>query len=106
MKKNGFTLIEAIGIIIVIALVATVTIPIIINSNDRNRIVEQEKKDIKEAMMFYLDAHPELKARLSDEGEIEIDVKNLVSEGYIAKVEKFSIVTVKYLENGSYDIEF
>ena len=106
MKKNGFTLIEAIGIIIVIALVATVTIPIIINSNDRNRIVEQEKKDIKEAIMFYLEAHPELKESLRSEGEIEVEVKNLINEGYIAKAENFTVITVRQLDNGSYDIEF
>ena len=34
-NKNGFTLIEAIGVIIVIALVSIVTVPIIIQSTDK-----------------------------------------------------------------------
>ena len=49
MKKSGFTLIETIGVIIVIALVATVTIPIIINSNDRDRV--QEARDELQRML-------------------------------------------------------
>ena len=103
MKKNGFTLIETIGIIIVIALVATITIPIIINSNDRNRSSEQEKADIKEAVVFYLEAHPELKENLKN-GLIEIDKADLVNEGYISKINNFNYISVKYAENGTYDI--
>ena len=104
MKKNGFTLIETIGVIIVIALVATVTIPIIINSNDRDRVAEQEKADIKVALEYYFDAHPDLKAELKENGEITISANDLVNEGLIHSITRFKNIKVTYNENGTYDI--
>jgi len=104
MKKNGFTLIETIGVIIVIALIATVTIPIIINSNDRNRIAEQEKADIKAALDYYFDAHPEIKQELKTNGEITINGSAFVNEGYIHEIKYYNTIKVIYNENGTYDI--
>ena len=104
MKKNGFTLIETIGIIIVIALVATITIPIVISTNDRNREEMQEKSDIKEAIVFYLEAHPELKERLKNGETIEVNKNDLVNEGYIHQIIYCNLISVKYASDGTYDI--
>ena len=104
MKKNGFTLIEAIGVIVVIALIATVTLPIIINSNDRDRIAKQEKADIKVAVEYYINIHPELKNDLKNNEEIRIETSKLVSEGFITEVNTYKYAIVKYDENGVYDI--
>jgi type II secretory pathway pseudopilin PulG len=104
MKKNAFTLIETIGVIIVIALVATITIPIIINSNDRDRVAEQEKADIKAALDYYFNAHPDIKAELRENGEVTISAKTLVSEGYIREITKYNNIKVTYNEDGTYDV--
>ena len=104
MKKNGFTLIETIGVIIVVALVATVTIPIIINSNDRDRVAEQEKADIKSALEYYFNAHPDKKAELKENGEIIISAKVLVNEGFVHEITKYENIRVTYNDNGTYDI--
>lgn len=53
-NKNGFTLIEAIGVIIVIALVSIVTVPIIIQSTDKNRENEELCSDAIFASETYL----------------------------------------------------
>ena len=104
MKKNAFTLIETIGVIIVIALVATITIPIIINSNDRDRVAEQEKADIKAALEYYFNAHPDIKAELRENGEVTVSAKALVNEGYIREITKYESIRVIYHEDGTYDI--
>ncbi len=104
MKKNGFTLIETIGIIIVIALIATITIPIIINTNDRNRVEEQEKADIIAVLDYYFDAHTDLKNDLKTNGQITVEGTNLVNEGYIHEVNYYKIIIVKY-SNGTYELE-
>ncbi len=104
MKKNAFTLIETIGVIIVIALVATVTIPIIINSNDRDRIVEQEKADIKASLEYYFNAHPDKMRELRENGEILIQASDLINEGYIREITKFKAIKVTYNEDGTYDV--
>ena len=104
MKKNAFTLIETIGVIIVIALVAAVTIPIIINSNDRDRVAEQEKADIKAALEYYFDAHSDKKKELKENGEIIIKSSDLINEGYIREITKFKSVKVTYHEDGTYDV--
>lgn len=104
MKKNAFTLIETIGVIIVIALVATVTIPIIINSNDRDRVAEQESADLKSATQYYLENHPELKEKIKTDGEIYISVTDLKNEGLIHDITKFNVVKIQYVESGTYNI--
>lgn len=104
MKKNAFTLIETIGVIIVIALVATVTIPIIINSNDRDRVAEQEKADIKSALEYYFNAHQDKMAELRENKEITIQAKDLINEGYIREITKFTTIKVTYNEDGTYDV--
>ncbi len=104
MKKNAFTLIETIGVIIVIALVATVTIPIIINSNDRDRVAEQEKADIKASLDYYFDAHPDKKSELRENGEIIIQASDLINEGYIREITKFKNIKVTYNEDGTYNV--
>ena len=104
MKKNAFTLIETIGVIVVIALVAAFTIPIIINSNDRDRIVEQEKADIKAVLDYYFDAHPEKKTELRENGSIVVQTSDLISEGFVREITKIKNVRVTYNEDGTYDI--
>lgn len=104
MKKNGFTLIEAIGVIIVIALIATVTVPIIINSNDRDRISEQEKSDIKVALEYYFNKYPEKMKALRENGEIIVQADELINEGFIREITKFNNIKVTYNGNGTYDV--
>ncbi len=103
--KKGFTLIETIGVLIVIALIAIVTVPIIIDSNDRNMIQEQEKADIISALDFYFARHPEIKRELVNNGSINISKDDLVNEGFITEIKYYNNIHVIYNSNGTYEIE-
>lgn len=104
MKKNGFTLIETIGVIFVIALIATVTIPIIISSSDRTLALEQEKADIIASLDYYFEAHHDLKLELMTNGEIILSASDLVGEDYINEINYYKNIKVKYNANGTYEI--
>lgn len=86
MKNNGFTLIEVIGIIIVIALVSLVTVPTIIQSANNNKTSEQLCKDAIFATETYI---ADLKRKgnipnFSKENDtIEINVSDLVNNGFL-----------------------
>ena len=103
--KKGFTLVETIGVIIVIALIALVTVPIIINSNDRNMIKEQERKDIISALDFYFAKNPEVKEQLLHDGTITISKNTLLNGGFITEIKYYNKIKIIYNSNGTYEIE-
>ena len=104
MKKNAFTLIETIGVIIVVALVATVTIPIIFNTSDRNRVSEQELADVKAILDYYFEAHPDKKEELKATGTLSIQREELIGEGFIHEITTVDDVVVTINEDGSYKV--
>lgn len=81
MKKNGFTLIELIAIILVLAAICLVSFPTILNmakQNDKNTY-EEYKKTICLAAKTYVTNEN----KITDQSEIIVSVKNLVDLDYI-----------------------
>ena len=56
MKKNAFTLIELLGVLLLLAIIALITFPIIDNTltNSRNEAYERQKDNIIEAARMYV----------------------------------------------------
>ena len=56
MKKNAFTLIELLGVLLLLAIIALITFPIIDNTltNSRNEAYERQKDNIIEAARLYV----------------------------------------------------
>ena len=56
MKKNAFTLIELLGVLLLLAVIALITFPIIDNTltNSRNEAYERQKDNIIEAARMYV----------------------------------------------------
>ncbi|MBQ4633783.1 MAG: hypothetical protein IJB71_00350 [Bacilli bacterium] len=103
MQKNGFTLIEAIGIIIVIALVSLVTVPIIIQSTDKNREMEQLCLDAKFASETYIAMKKGSIPALTTPGEsLTINLKDLVKEGLLNDINVESGQTIIITTNSDY----
>lgn len=108
MHKNGFTLIEAIGVIIVIALVSLVTVPLIIKSTDKDRENKQLCEDAKFAMENYIAMKKGSIPSFSNPGDVlEKSLEFLVQEGLLSssnnKGSENVIVTIQ--EDYSYQME-
>lgn len=95
MKKNGFTLIEILGVIVILAVIATITIPLIdrsINKGKRNLEVAQKQQLIKALKDYYADyAHSkEMTSNLSckkiselvDSGNLDNPINPLTNSNY------------------------
>lgn len=103
MQKNGFTLIEAIGVIIVISLVSLVTVPIIIQSTDKNRETKQLCEDAKFAMETYIAMKKGDIPSFSNPGDnITVLLSDLVKEGLLTNTNIDSSYAVKITINDDY----
>lgn len=103
MQKNGFTLIEAIGVIIVIALVSLVTVPIIIQSTDKNRETKQLCEDAKFAMETYIAMKKGDIPSFSNPGDtVTVMLSTLVRDGLLSNSNYDSSYKVKVTINDDY----
>ncbi len=80
MKKNAFTLIELLGVLLLLAVIALITFPIIDNTltNSRNEAYERQKDNIIEAARMYV----------TENGNYDTDIKSLdfqtlINAGYL-----------------------
>ncbi len=92
MKRNGFTLAELLGVIVIIGLLLLLIIPLIINGvkNRENEVSEMQNQIIFEAVGEYMDADKEKYPNhpgnvycitikeLKETGKLTEDVKNIV----------------------------
>lgn len=83
MKKNGFTLIELIGSVIILAIISLIAFPAIINLlNNSNKAVDEKTEEfIKAAAMSYINDH---KDNYPKGGNYTITVKKLMEDNYIS----------------------
>ena len=110
MKKNGFTLIEVVGIIIVIALVSLVTVPIIIQSSNNSKASEQLCKDAIFATETYI-ADLKRKGDIPNFSEVNdslvVRVSDLVNNGFLNSkgTEETQAITVTINADRTYKME-
>lgn len=81
-NKKGFTLIELLAVIAILAIILTITIPIIANtiSTSKSNLHDQQVNQLKKAAkMWYLESSVEL----ADGEACKISVDGIISKGYI-----------------------
>ena len=84
MKKNGFTLVEVLVVIVIIAVLSTIISPIVINllSKNRQEMYENQVRTLEEASKRWsVDHAGELS---SDESSYCLSLDELSNEGYIS----------------------
>ncbi len=85
MKKNGFTLVELLGVVIIIAVLSLVVFPLVMNGFKKNRteISGVTKKLIEDATIMYMDGKPNLYEKV--DGNIYcISLSEIVSSGNLS----------------------
>lgn len=96
MKKNGFTLIELIGIIAIISLIGLVTIPQMMSSMTKGNEekISQFKKDMESAAQSYVennwnesDFKNKIIIDISNEQKYCIPLSDLIDNDYVDKFE-------------------
>lgn len=85
-KNKGFTLVELIGIIIILSIITIVGVPSMLNTLQRNKDKEYEtyKETLYLAAEIYISENIETISDFSDPGDkVEIELSTLVTEGLI-----------------------
>ena len=106
MNKKGFTLVELIGVVVILGLIALVAFPALLNqiNNSKKQVSDSQKELIIAAAKNYVD---ENKNDYADKTSFEIPVSQLIKNDYLSKsiVSSFSddevVVT---FNNGTYDV--
>lgn len=118
MKRKGFTLVELLGVLTLIGLIAVIALPTVdsILKRSRNKSLENTKNSIKTAARNWL---TDYKYLLSDNGDqiiltlgdlkelgyIDYDIKNPTTEICLSNSNKVTITRVKDDNNNRYDVE-
>lgn len=85
MKKNGFTLVELLGVIIVIVALSLVVFPLVINGFKKNKkeISAVTKNLIEDATITYMDENPNMYEKV--EGNVYcISLSQVVNSGNLS----------------------
>lgn len=106
MNKKGFTLVELIGVVVILGLIALVAFPALLNqiNDSKKQVSDSQKEIIISAAKNYV---AENKNDYADKSSFEISVNDLIKKNYLNKgiISSFSdnevIVT---FNNGTYDV--
>lgn len=85
MKKNGFTLVELLGVIIVIVALSLVVFPLVINGFKRNKkeVSAITKRLIEDAAITYMDENPNMYEKV--EGNVYcVSLSQIVNSGNLS----------------------
>lgn len=84
MNKKGFTLVELIGVVVILGLIALVAFPSLLNqiSSSKKQISDSQKSLIISAAKNYVD---ENKNDYADKTSFEIPVDTLIKEDYLSE---------------------
>ena len=108
MKKNGFTLTEILGVIVILGLLFLIVAPPVINqvSSHKTEVTSLQKQMIEEAAGLYLDSHSESFpacieiSTLKEAGYLNDSIKGAADDNLLSKK-----VNVTLSANGTYSSE-
>lgn len=106
MNKKGFTLVELIGVVVILGLIALVAFPSLLNQIDssKKQVSDSQKAIIISSAKNYVD---ENKNDYIDKTEFEIPTDDLIKKGYLSEgiISSYSDseIVVTY-NNGEYDV--
>ena len=90
MKKKGFTLVELLGVLVVLSIILVVTIPVIINTlknTDTNKQKDHEKNILSSAELYIEKKRSAFPSLDGDNGYAVLKVGDLINAGYLKKAE-------------------
>lgn len=99
MTKKGFTLIELMGVIIILGALGLVVFPAVLNQMKKvdTNMSEATKKIIYSAADDYIADHKnDFQNQLENDTDISLEISLLVNEGYLSKDINFE--SYKYIE--------
>ena len=81
MRKNAFTLIELLGVLMILAIIAVITIPIINNilSNSREQAYQRSVEGIIEAARLYVTSEGKMPSATSQ----NLTLDDLIASGFL-----------------------
>ena len=81
MNKKGFTLTELIGVIVILAVIALISVPIIngVVKRSKERLYETQIKEIKQGAAMWLSEHPEF----FNDNQIIVSIEILLEGDYL-----------------------
>ena len=119
MNKNGFTLVELIGVVILIGLIALIAIPSVdyIIKKTKDNTYERTKDTLKDGLRNWVTDNKELiyedgeeiivtLADLKEQGYVEYEIKNPKTSACLANTMQFKITRVKDTEKDTYEYTF
>lgn len=86
MKKNGFTLIELMGVIVILGVLGLVVFPAVLNQMKKvdTNLSEANRKIIYSAADSYINDHKStFEDEIKNDDDIRLSISQLVSEGYL-----------------------
>ena len=118
-NKKGFTLVELIGVVILIGLIALIAIPSVdyIITKTKNNAYNRTKDTLKDGLRNWVTDNKELiyedgeeiivtLADLKEQGYIEYEIKNPKTSTCLANTMQFKITRVKDTEKDTYEYTF
>lgn len=106
MNKKAFTLIELIGVVVILGIIGLVTFPALLNqiSSSKEQISDSQKQIIIAATKNYVD---ENKNEYANKDSYTISVNDLIENNYLSKdiISSYSDEELEVVyENGEYDV--
>ena len=89
-NKKAFTLIEVLGVILILALLTLIIYPVVNNaiSSNKEKVLKQQINILEDAAYKWSIKYPE---RLSNTGDNHISFTTLLEDGIITKIPKNSV---------------
>lgn len=109
MNKKGFTLVELIGVVVILGLIALIAFPSLLNqiNNSKKQISDSQKELIIAATKNYVE---ENKNEYANKNSFEIDADTLVNNNYLNKEilesykNKKKVKVIIVYKNNDYDV--
>lgn len=115
--KKGFTLVEVLGVLVILAIILTITVPIVINNvnNTKEKVWQQTVEHIKEGTILYLKEYkkdfPELNVV---DSIITVSLSEIIDNGFIKSpivnpvlnqnVSEETIINIQVISINNYEI--
>ncbi len=115
--KKGFTLVEVLGVLVILAIILTITVPIVINNvnNTKEKVWQQTVEHIKEGTNLYLREYkkdfPELNVV---DSIITVSLSEIIDNGFIKSpivnpvlnqnVSEETIINIQVISINNYEI--
>lgn len=103
MKKNGFTLVELLGVIVILGIIGTLVTPLVVNliNEGKEDVNKMQIETVKRAAKNYANAHVYSLADCDNCVAKELTLRDLKDEGFLEEKELKDITTDSKIDDSS-----